>query len=92
MLYCNGGGQELLSALGVFIVYIALALVTVSKKLLKQHSVRKVNNGRFEPSNRSNEDPSTVFTFILRIIYILTWNSFKLGTTPTKSNIWIISR
>ena len=72
MLYCNGGGQELLSALGVFIVYIALALVSVSKKLLKQHSVRKVNNGRFEPSNRSDEDPSTAFTFILRIIYILT--------------------
>ena len=72
MLYCNGGGQELLSALGVFIVYIALALVTVSKKLLKQHSVRKVNNGRFKPSNRSNEDRSTAFTFILRIIYILT--------------------
>ena len=67
MLYCNGGGQELLSALGVFIVYKALALVTVSKKLLKQHSVRKVNNGRLR-----NEDPSTAFTFILRIIYILT--------------------
>ena len=33
MLYCNGGGQELLSALGVFIVYIALALVTVPNKL-----------------------------------------------------------
>ena len=35
MLYCNGGGQELLSALGVFIVYIALVLVTVSNKLHK---------------------------------------------------------
>ena len=34
MLYCNGGGQELLSALGVFIVCIALfLLVTVYNKL-----------------------------------------------------------